>query len=65
MCASVEDLGHGTEIFLTSCVPDLKFKNLLLKFDEEGSEFDSNSNFMVFNEIISCNSVHQTTFADC
>ena len=63
--SSVENLGNGFEWFLSSSIPDLKFKNLLLEFDQEGSEFDSNSNFMVLNKIIGCNSMHQTTFADC
>ena len=58
MSAPVEDLCNGTEIFLTSCVPNLKLKNLLLKTNEERAELNADCDFMVLSEFVCGDPAH-------
>ena len=63
MGASVEDLSDRLERFLAGCVPDLQFENGFFHFDNEGTELNAHCHFVVLQELIASDSVHQTRLA--
>ena len=63
MSSLIKDLCNGFERLLTSCVPDLKLKHLLLKFDHKRAEFNTDCHFVVHNELICSHPMHQAALA--
>lgn len=54
----IKDLCDGLEVFLTSSVPNLEFKNLLLKTNEERTELNADCDFMVLSELVCGDPAH-------
>ena len=52
MSSSVENFSYRFELFLTCRVPDLKLEYLLLKFDKECAEFNSDRNLVICHKFI-------------
>ena len=58
MRSFVKDLCDRLEVFLTSCVPNLELKNLLLKTNEERTELNPDCDFMILSELVCSDPSH-------
>lgn len=62
--SSVKYLGDAFERFLAGGVPDLEFKDLAFQLDEEGSELDTDCDFVISQELVVGQPMQQTRLAD-
>ena len=52
MRAPIEYFRYTLEIFLASCVPDLKFDADIFYFEQKRTKFNADGDFMVINKLI-------------
>ena len=52
MRASIEYLGDALERILTSRIPNLELKQLLLQLDEQRAKFDADCHLMISHELV-------------
>jgi hypothetical protein len=64
MSPAVEYLSDRAEALLTSCVPYLQLKNLVLHADQVGAKLDAHSHIMILLEFILNKSLEDTRFSD-
>ena len=61
--AFIKNSSHRPKRLLPSCIPDLKFNDLVIKFYGELSKFHSKGDCMLNLEFFVYSTIHQTTFA--
>lgn len=64
MGSPVKNFRYALELLLACGIPNLELENLLLQFDEQGSELDANSHFMICHKLIIGQPVQQTWFSN-
>jgi hypothetical protein len=64
MSTTIENFCDALEWFLPSSIPNLELKRHVLDFNENRSEFYSDSNFVVIREFIMAHPMHKAWFAN-
>jgi hypothetical protein len=64
MGTSVKDFCYTFETFLTSGIPNLQLKDLLLKLNEKGSEFHTYCDLVIGHEFIVGKTMQQARFSN-